>query len=173
LISEVRVSTSWAARAVQRHDEGHVRTRDAGEEIIDHDFIGKQTSGLKAVRNEVLTQEWADIVEASGVSEEQIHCVAEIYIRSRATMLCYGMGLTQHQEGSRLLQQAVNLLLLLFAAIRMSRATAPLASTKSHPKRISIASARSSASSRRDIPAITRSSPSMQCRTALRRSLSG
>jgi molybdopterin-dependent oxidoreductase alpha subunit len=83
-----------------------------GEEVIDRDFVSRHTAGLEAVRDDALAQQWADIVEASGVSEEQIRRVAEIYIRARATMLCYGMGLTQHQEGSRLLQQAVNLLLL-------------------------------------------------------------
>lgn len=83
-----------------------------GEAVIDWDFIRTHTTGFEAVRDEASAQTWADIVEASGVSEEQIRRVAEIYIRSRATMLCYGMGLTQHQQGSRLLQQTVNLLLL-------------------------------------------------------------
>ncbi len=83
-----------------------------GEAVIDWDFIRAHTTGLEAVRDEASAQTWADIVEASGVSEDQIRRVAEIYIRSRATMLCYGMGLTQHQEGSRLLQQTVNLMLL-------------------------------------------------------------
>ncbi len=83
-----------------------------GEAVLDWDFIHAHTAGLEAVREEVLVQRWADIVAASGVSEAQIRRVAQIYIRSPATMLCYGMGLTQHQEGSRLLQQAVNLLLL-------------------------------------------------------------
>ncbi len=84
----------------------------SGEKVLDWDFIRQHTSGLEAVWDEALTQDWADIVEASGVTQAQIRRVAEIYIRSRATMLCYGMGLTQHQQGSRLLQQAVNLLLL-------------------------------------------------------------
>jgi formate dehydrogenase major subunit len=83
-----------------------------GESIIDHDFIREHTTGLEAVRDEVLAQQWSDIVEVSGISEEQIRRVAEIYIRSHATMICYGMGVTQHQEGSRLVQQVVNLLLL-------------------------------------------------------------
>ncbi|MCA9473385.1 MAG: FdhF/YdeP family oxidoreductase [Nitrospirales bacterium] len=83
-----------------------------GEHIIDHDFIRAHTTGFEAVRDDALAQEWSDIVEVSGVTEEQIRRVAEIYIRSRATMICYGMGLTQHQEGSRLLQQVANLLLL-------------------------------------------------------------
>lgn len=84
----------------------------AGELVLDHAFIDAHTVGLEAVCQDVLAQDWAEIVEHSGVSEAQIRRVAEIYIRSNATMLCYGMGLTQHQRGSELLQQACNLLFL-------------------------------------------------------------
>lgn len=83
-----------------------------GEQIIDREFVREHTVGLGTIREEVMSQTWADIVEISGLDEAQIRRCAEIYIRSRATMICYGMGLTQHQEGSRLLQQVVNLLLL-------------------------------------------------------------
>lgn len=83
-----------------------------GEKIIDREFIREHTVGLDAIREEAMSQTWADIVEISGLDEAQIRRCAEIYIHSRATMICYGMGLTQHQEGSRLLQQVVNLLLL-------------------------------------------------------------
>jgi len=85
---------------------------DEGEEVLDHAFIAEHTAGLEMMRDEVLGLAWSDIVETSGVSEEQIRRVAEIYVRSRATMICYGMGVTQHQEGSRLVQQIANLLLL-------------------------------------------------------------
>ena len=83
-----------------------------GERIIDQDFIREHTVGIEAIREDALAQDWAEIVRVSGLDEAQIRRCAEIYIRSRATMICYGMGLTQHQQGSRLLQQVVNLLLL-------------------------------------------------------------
>jgi molybdopterin-dependent oxidoreductase alpha subunit len=83
-----------------------------GENIIDRDFIRQHTVGMEAIRDDALAQEWAEIVRVSGVSEEQIRRCAEIYIRSRATVICYGMGLTQHQQSSKLTQQVANLLLL-------------------------------------------------------------
>ncbi|SFS14223.1 formate dehydrogenase major subunit [Dyella sp. OK004] len=83
-----------------------------GEQVIDHDFIRQHTVGLEALRDEVMLQTWDDIVRISGLEEAQIRRCADIYIRSRATMICYGMGLTQHQQGSRLIQQVANLLLL-------------------------------------------------------------
>jgi formate dehydrogenase major subunit len=84
----------------------------AGEAILDHDFLTKHTVGIEAVRDEVLALAWPDIVAASGVEEAQIRRCAEIYIRARATMICYGMGITQQLRGSELVQQVANLLLL-------------------------------------------------------------
>jgi len=84
----------------------------AGERVLDHDFIAEHTAGLDAVRAEVETLAWPDIVAASGVAEDQIRRCAAIYAGSPATIVCYGMGITQHQQGSRLVQQIANLLML-------------------------------------------------------------
>lgn len=83
-----------------------------GERVLDHDFLSEHTVGLEALREDVMAQDWDQIVQVSGISQAQIRRCAEIYIRSNATVICYGMGLTQHQYGSRLLQQVANLLLL-------------------------------------------------------------
>lgn len=83
-----------------------------GERVLDHAFLAEHTVGLEALREDVMAQDWDEIVQVSGISQAQIRRCAEIYIRSNATVICYGMGLTQHQYGSRLLQQVANLLLL-------------------------------------------------------------
>lgn len=83
-----------------------------GEAVLDHDFIREHTVGIEPIREDALSQSWDDIVRVSGLEEAQIRRCAEIYIRSKATMICYGMGLTQHLKSSQLLQQVVNLLLL-------------------------------------------------------------
>lgn len=83
-----------------------------GERVLDHAFLAEHTVGLEALREDVMAQDWDQIVQVSGISQAQIRRCAEIYIRSKATVICYGMGLTQHQYGSRLLQQVANLLLL-------------------------------------------------------------
>src|SRR3546814_1545553 len=84
----------------------------AGETALDHDFLARHTVGFAALRDDVMGASWPDIVAASGISEEQIRRCAEIYIRSKETIICYGMGITQHQMGSQLVQQIANLLLL-------------------------------------------------------------
>ncbi|MDG6093873.1 FdhF/YdeP family oxidoreductase [Acetobacter sp. AN02] len=83
-----------------------------GEDVLDKAFIGEHTVGLEALRADVMSCSWDDITRMAGVSEEQIRRVAEIYMKSSATVICYGMGITQHQQGSRLIQQIANLLLL-------------------------------------------------------------
>jgi len=83
-----------------------------GETVLDHAFIAQHTSGFDALKADVEGQNWPDLVAASGIDEAQIRRCAEIYIRSNATMICYGMGVTQHQRGSELVQQIANLLLL-------------------------------------------------------------
>lgn len=83
-----------------------------GERVLDHAFLSEHTVGLEALREDVMAQDWDEIVQVSGISQAQIRRCAEIYIRSKATVICYGMGLTQHQYGSRLLQQVANLLML-------------------------------------------------------------
>lgn len=75
-------------------------------------LLAMNQPGLDAVHQDVLAQEWPEIVKVSGIDERQIRHTTDIYVRSRATMICYGMGLTQHQRGSRLLQQVANLLVL-------------------------------------------------------------
>ena len=85
---------------------------ERGETVLDHDFLREHTVGMEEVREEVMSIDWADIVRVSGLEEEQIRRCAEIYIRSKATIICYGMGITQHQEGSKLVRQIANLLLL-------------------------------------------------------------
>ncbi|MBO9580719.1 MAG: FdhF/YdeP family oxidoreductase [Sphingobium sp.] len=84
----------------------------AGEPVIDWDFIHTHTAGIDAVRADAMAQSWDDLVRVSGIEEAQIRRCAEVYIQSKATIICYGMGLTQHQQGSRLLQQVCNLLFL-------------------------------------------------------------
>ncbi|MFZ5727491.1 MAG: FdhF/YdeP family oxidoreductase [Pseudomonadota bacterium] len=84
----------------------------AGEAVLDHGFIADHTDGLAALRADVEAQSWDAITAAAGIDEAQIRRCADIYIRSNATIICYGMGVTQHQRGSELVQQIANLLLL-------------------------------------------------------------
>lgn len=80
--------------------------------LIDYDFIQEHTAGFAALKQDVLTTKWSDIVKHSGISQTDIEQIAQVYIEAKNTIICYGMGITQHQHGTQNIQQLVNLLLL-------------------------------------------------------------
>ena len=84
----------------------------SGETVLDQEFIAEHTHGFEAWRDEVLSCTWKAITRVSGISEEQIRRVADIYARSNATVLCFGMCLTQPQQGSRMIPQLAALPML-------------------------------------------------------------
>ena len=84
----------------------------AGEAVLDRDFIRDNTAGIEALRADVMAHDWPDLVAACGLTEAKIRECADIYAKSNATMIAYGMGITQHQRGTELVQQISNLLLL-------------------------------------------------------------
>ena len=67
--------------------------------------------GFEAAAAEARACDWAEIEAVSGIAQAQIERVARIYANSKATIICYGMGITQHQFGSSAVQQIANLLL--------------------------------------------------------------
>ena len=55
---------------------------------------------------------WAAIEAASGLTRAALAEVAAAYAKSNATIVSYGMGITQHSTGTQNVQQIANLLLL-------------------------------------------------------------
>ncbi len=83
-----------------------------GEPALDHAFIAEHTAGLDAYIADLAAADWTDIEQASGLSRADLEDVARIYATSKATIACYGMGITQHRTGTSNVQQLANLLLL-------------------------------------------------------------
>ena len=81
-------------------------------EWIDHDFIARHTVGFNEFKAALDAVSWDEIVARSGISEPQIREVAEVYGRAKASIICWAMGLTQHQNGVDNIREVVNLLLL-------------------------------------------------------------
>lgn len=93
--------------------ERHEAAVKAGQPaILDLDFIAQHTSGFDALKQDIMNIQWDEILNKSGLTLEQITEFAELYIKSERTIICYGMGITQHQHGTQNIQQLVNLLLL-------------------------------------------------------------
>ena len=83
-----------------------------GEPALDHAFIAEHTAGLDAYIADLATTAWADIERSSGLSRGDLEEVALAYSKSKSTICCYGMGVTQHRTGTTNVQQIANLLLL-------------------------------------------------------------
>jgi molybdopterin-dependent oxidoreductase alpha subunit len=79
---------------------------------IDHDFIAQHTSGYTEFVQALESVTWSDIVTRSGIDEETIREIADVYGRSKASIACWAMGLTQHENGVENIREVVNLLLL-------------------------------------------------------------
>jgi molybdopterin-dependent oxidoreductase alpha subunit len=79
---------------------------------LDHPFIAEHTSGFDAFAADLRATEWSDIEKVSGLPRTNLLKIAEAYAASSATIVCYGMGITQHRTGTANVQQIVNLLLL-------------------------------------------------------------
>jgi len=80
--------------------------------VLDRAFIAEHTEGFETVKAVVEDLGWDEIEAGSGLTRGQIEEAARTYANAKATILCYGMGLTQHRSSSSTVQQLVNLLLL-------------------------------------------------------------
>jgi molybdopterin-dependent oxidoreductase alpha subunit len=85
---------------------------DAGESLLDREFIDTHTQGFETLATDLRAQHWAEIVEESGLSLEQIHAAADVYCSARSVIFCWGMGITQHQNSVATIQTLVNLLMM-------------------------------------------------------------
>lgn len=94
---------------IERH-EAAIADGQAG--ILDTNFIHAHTQNYDALRQDVLATDWKDIERISGLDVAKISDIADCYAQAEHTIICYGMGITQHQHGTQNVQQLVNLLLL-------------------------------------------------------------
>ncbi|TSE16052.1 FdhF/YdeP family oxidoreductase [Arthrobacter sp. KBS0703] len=80
--------------------------------VLDHEFIKDHTVGIDEYLRYLEKAEWDDIVEATGLTLEQIRSTGERLLASSATIVCWAMGLTQHKHSVPTLRDVVNVLLL-------------------------------------------------------------
>ncbi|KAG1247005.1 hypothetical protein G6F65_020389 [Rhizopus arrhizus] len=79
---------------------------------IDHAFIAEHTNGFDAYIEDLDNTAWADIEQACGLTQADLEQVAAAYANSKAAIVTYGMGITQHARGTQNVQQIAALLLM-------------------------------------------------------------
>ncbi|WP_377161614.1 FdhF/YdeP family oxidoreductase [Roseateles sp. UC29_93] len=83
-----------------------------GAGILDRDFIAEHTSGFDALVEDLYATSWAEIEDESGLRRADLETVAQAYARSGATIVTYGMGVTQHNTGTANVRLIADLLLM-------------------------------------------------------------
>ncbi|KOC87728.1 FdhF/YdeP family oxidoreductase [Winslowiella iniecta] len=81
-------------------------------DIIDHDFIATHTQGFDLSAADLAATGWQDIENESGLTRQQLAAVAAAYAKSSATIVTYGMGVTQHNKGTATVRLIADLLLM-------------------------------------------------------------
>ena len=87
-------------------------SRGGADPVLDLAFIEAHTHGFDALADDLRRTLWDDILRACGLPREQLERIANVYMRARSAIICYGMGITQHRRGSEKVQQIADLLLL-------------------------------------------------------------
>ncbi len=85
---------------------------DGGAGTLDREFIAAHTRGFETLAAQLHATTWEDIERGSGLAAPPLRAIGAIYAKSRATIVSYGMGVTQHTRGTATVQQIANLLLL-------------------------------------------------------------
>ncbi|HEU0305813.1 MAG TPA: FdhF/YdeP family oxidoreductase [Lysobacter sp.] len=90
-----------------------VLERDAVDRAtLDHEFIAAHTRGFDEFAASLREASWPDLERESGLAREQLEHAAQVYLDSDATIVCWGMGITQHHRSVATIQMLGNLLLL-------------------------------------------------------------
>ncbi|MDV7242228.1 MULTISPECIES: FdhF/YdeP family oxidoreductase [Rhodococcus] len=80
--------------------------------VLDRRFIDRHTAGFDAWLDHIRRVDLGTVVDATGLTIEQLHDTAQALIESNATIICWAMGLTQQTHGVATIEEAVNLLLM-------------------------------------------------------------
>jgi formate dehydrogenase major subunit len=106
---DVAVLKGMMKLVLESNDEA---VRVGGDPVLDLPFIEQHTTGFDVLADDLRRTSWDAILRVSGLPRAQIDRIAEIYMRSKSVIICYGMGLTQHRYGTANVQQVANLLMM-------------------------------------------------------------
>jgi formate dehydrogenase major subunit len=70
------------------------------EGLVDHSFVDQRTSGFDELRRNVAAYSPQAMAPLCGVDAETLREVARLYATSKASMILWGMGISQHVHGT-------------------------------------------------------------------------
>lgn len=80
--------------------------------IFDQEFIKSYTAGYNNLIEDLEQYDLNELIQASGVEKPEIEELANYLAETQKIIICWAMGLTQHENGVENIREVVNLLLL-------------------------------------------------------------
>lgn len=78
---------------------------------FDRDFIDSHTSGFQQWSEMIRQSDYQECINRTGLTEDQVEEATGMIHASQNIVLCYAMGLTQHENSVDVIKEMVNLLL--------------------------------------------------------------
>lgn len=79
--------------------------------VFDLEFINEFTDNYSEFIADIKQLDYQEAVNESGISEDQIRAFAQLLIDKKKIIICWAMGLTQHENGVQNVREVVNILL--------------------------------------------------------------
>lgn len=80
--------------------------------VLDHDYIDANTTGFEEFAAHTRTVTWEHVLEATGLTRDEIEGVHREVLAAKSVIVCWAMGLTQHRHGVPTIRELVSFLLL-------------------------------------------------------------
>ena len=80
--------------------------------VHDLEFINQHTTGFAEYRKVATEVDWALTESLTGHNRERVTQLADYFCRSKRTIICWAMGITQHKNSVNTIREIMNVLLL-------------------------------------------------------------
>ncbi len=80
--------------------------------VFDLEFIEEHTAGYESLVKDIKTYDFDALVEDTGLEEDLVRSLGQLFIQKKKIIICWAMGLTQHVNAVDNIKEVVNLLLL-------------------------------------------------------------
>lgn len=97
-----------------------------GGDLIDYDFIEKHTNGYEKFIKSIKQIDYMACLKQCGLQAKQVRDAAKMIARKQKIIVCWAMGLTQHENGVDNIKEIVNLLLMKGAIGKPGAGTCPV-----------------------------------------------
>ncbi len=94
--------------------------------VVDQAFIEQKTAGYQAFIDDLALHKTEDLLQQCGVPEAEVDHAVTLLAERKRIIICWAMGLTQHQNGVDNIKECVNLLLLKGSIGKKGAGTCPV-----------------------------------------------